>query len=482
MRNAFAPVNRIPPEVLSLIPDYLKVQDRDENLIVLTHVCHSFREIFISCSSLWTFFDFRNTEKTRVYIERSKCAPLKIRFPLSYREEALLLVIPHIHRLKVISAHGTPDRLLPVLVEHFSCPLPLLDELEINFSYDDDDNDDIATLPHQLFNGDLSSLHKLTLTGVITTLPWRDLSNLTTFNLKSVPEHEIRSTQLLDFFESAPNLRHIELYDSLPSSSNAPTERVVSLPHLRDLSIFLFVGEENPILNHLLIPAGASLHLKFKFDDEDPLISPHLSEPLSNLLNLSHITAINLCFLISRRYVRLNGPSGELYMLGNWIREDERFDAGTSQVMQYLTQFDISRTRWLTITWYDYQPSNPAQIAKSMLYRTLHRMEDLRTLMLIDCSYLPFIHILNPDKNPDKVVLCPKLEEITIYDYLGDTFFIDELADMARERALRGVKLSTIRIFSGKPAKGVHLPLREHVSQVEYEFYGASPDWDALPN
>ena len=476
MRDSFAPVNRTPPEVLSLIPNYLEGYGKDKSLIRLTHVCHDFREIFISRPSLWTYMNFTNTEKTRVYIERSKCAPLEIHLEPPYLEGAFLLAIPHIHRLKILRVSGVSTGILPVLVKHFSCPLPLLDELEIDFPYDDD-----PTLPHGLFNGDSSSLHKLTLKRVITALPWRNLSNLTTFKLHDVPEDKIPLTQLLDLFESAPYLRHIELRDSLPSSSNAPTERVVSLPHLKDLSI----DADQPhsiLLNHLSIPAGASLRLEFKFDDEDSPISSHLPESPSSLPNLSRITAVNLCFGFRRRYIRLHGPSGELSILWNRIHMEERPSAGTSRVMQYLGQLDISRTRWLVITLCRYWIYVPARITHSTLYRTLHRMEDLRTLMLIRCENLPFIRTLNPDNNPSKVALCPRLEEIIFYIGCRDLLHVDELINMAEERASRGAKLSAIKIFNTDLAEEVLYPLREHVSHVEHESYDKPPDWDTIPN
>lgn len=39
MRNGFAPINRIPPEVFSLVPKHWSHAEMDKNLITLTHVC-----------------------------------------------------------------------------------------------------------------------------------------------------------------------------------------------------------------------------------------------------------------------------------------------------------------------------------------------------------------------------------------------------------------------------------------------------------
>ena len=85
VKNSFAPVNRIPPEILSLTPDYYEYDEDDvdedkvdKDLIALTHVCRSWRDVFISRSSLWTRLDFTNVDKTRTYIHRSKSSPLEI--------------------------------------------------------------------------------------------------------------------------------------------------------------------------------------------------------------------------------------------------------------------------------------------------------------------------------------------------------------------------------------------------------------------
>ena len=51
LKNSFAPVNRISSDVLSL-PDYCDKYKADEFLINSTHVCHGWREMIISRSSL----------------------------------------------------------------------------------------------------------------------------------------------------------------------------------------------------------------------------------------------------------------------------------------------------------------------------------------------------------------------------------------------------------------------------------------------
>ena len=59
-------INNIPPEILAPIPDFWNTDDRDHDVIALTHVCHAWREVFVSRSSLWADFDCLDEEKTPV--------------------------------------------------------------------------------------------------------------------------------------------------------------------------------------------------------------------------------------------------------------------------------------------------------------------------------------------------------------------------------------------------------------------------------
>ena len=108
LKNNFAPINRIPSEVFSLIPGHWEKDDRDKCLITLTHVCRGWRELLITHSSLWVRLNCTNADKTRVYIEHSKSRPLELslyKHYATYLEDAFLLVVLHI---VMISGFGLP--------------------------------------------------------------------------------------------------------------------------------------------------------------------------------------------------------------------------------------------------------------------------------------------------------------------------------------------------------------------------------------
>lgn len=476
-RNTFASINRTPSEVLSLIPDYLS--DAGEGLITLTHVCRGWREIFTSRSPLWASLDCQDVHKTLTYLERSKSFPLDIHLKRSqyqsYRDDALLLAVPHVSRLGSLTVDGTAS-IIPALIRRFSCPTPLLKKLEIDVGFDHPP----PTFPATLFGGDLSSLRLLSLAGFATSLPWRNLANLTTLKLFRVPEtvNLPSITQLLDFFESAPLLSDIELrLISVPS--NPPPGRVVPIPHLKKLT--LLSCTPSFLLKYLSIPIGASLVLNFPFGGESSPILDCLPGNFDDLKNLSHITTISLLLDEEANYVRFHGPSGELHLCRIFLDEGPSLNVVQSQTFRSFKKFNLSNTQRLAVTMYDFSPRET--VDSSPIFQTLLLMDNLRILTLIECKNLPFIHALNPEKNNSGTVACPNLEDLTLYIKKPSRFNISELREMASVRAGRHAKCPSLTIVSLRemlPKEEV-FTLREYFPHVEYKVDVVSPRWDTLP-
>jgi len=477
VKNSFAPINRIPPEVLLLIPDYYD-DDTDQGLIVLTHVCRGWRDVFISRSSLWTQLDCVDFDKTRTYIQRSKSSPLEIFLKMygdddTHIDDAFLLVTPHIHRIKSLTIHADA---MPDAIRHLCCHTPLLEELDIDLicgSYP-------PVLDSALFEGDLSSLRELSLGGVITCLPWNNLANLTNFNLNSChPGHDFINL-LLDFLKNAPLLRTIMLEDSIPESSNAPPGRMVSLPHLRMLAITAEPAH-SILLNHLCIPIGASLILESSFNGGESPLRKCLPETTANLGNLAHITAINLRLGPVQKFVRMNGPSGKLRVHARWGGETVAPCAVDRRILRSLDPSALLSTSRLAVTKYNHP--RPTEVEKCPVFGTLSSMNNLRTLVLTKCNNLPFILALNPKEAPSNVLLCPNLEGLVLYIKSQDQFHIKQLISMAKGRVSRDAKLSSITIVGvGELAPGKEVfKLREHIKRVDYWVDDEPPDWDDLP-
>jgi hypothetical protein len=452
-RNRLPPVNKIPPEILSLIPDFWNdnYNDRDRDIITLTHVCQAWREVFTSRSSLWTDLNCKNKDKTRVYLERSKSLPINLSLDTRHRPPPYLPffdVIPHaIGRLKSLSIEGTPENLQGITT-HLSRPAPLLEKLSISGGRDREARHN-PVLALTLFDGDLSSLRSLSLTSVRTELPWRNMVNLTSFNLCSMPPGEITVGQLLDFFESAPHLREVDIWVVTPTSGTQ-NGRLVSLARLEKINI-IGGGPAFLLLDHLLIPVGAHMMI-----DTDLSSSPIEDRPprfLNNLRNLSNFTSIDLW-----NNINFSGPNGEITMLPS---------DNTPLVLEALDQFDTSRVEYLRIGYGKSLSSGPP-------YRTLLPMRHLRTLELhgFENSHI-FIHALHPGMSPSGLVVCPKLKKLWI-ELPEETLDLKDFVGMAAARASRGAKLKSVTIRQNSYVRTDVLELRKHVSRVncgpEFDF------------
>ena len=470
LKNTLAPINRIPVEVISLIPDYCHEHCADQVLIALTHVCHGWRDMFTSRSSLWTRLDSLDLDKIRTYIQRSKSSPLDVRLQHiddnCDLEDVLPPVIPHIPRLKslVVRAHVSH-----VALSNLRNCAPFLEELDIN-----NIADLTPALGNKLFGGDLSSLRKLRLRGFTTHLPWNNMANLRDFNLSCPDGCEIIVTRLLDFLESAPLLYTVTLENLIPGSSNAPPARIVPLPHLNSLTI----TDEQPsiLLKHLSIPVGASLKLWLFFEGEFPL-RDYLPETSPNLTNLSHITTVNLRFNHCGKFVRLSGPSGSLRLLDRW-EDDVTMD---HRILRSFGSGALSAMQKLTISLYAH--SYPVGIEDCPVFQTLSSIKNLRTLVLSECNNQPFILALNPEKNASGLVLCPHLQELTLYTSpLRHHPYTRRLITMAKNRASRGAKLSLLTIvdLGELGLRDEVFELREDVMHLDYRIGSEPPRWDVL--
>ena len=479
VENSLAPINRIPPEVFSLIPEYWSHAEMDENLISLTHVCRGWREALISRPWLWARLDCTNIAKTHAFIQRAKGSPLEIslcsHLGTVYLQNVFSLVIPKIMRFTSISIVGSGDivgfrdlfRNLPKRSAHL---IPSLEELRIDLTCNP-----APALDNVLHDVNLSLLRTLSLGGVITSLPWKNLQNLTAFDLRFAPNGIVTVTKLLDFFINAPHLNTTTLH-SLPSSSDALHGRIVSLSNLREFTI-IADPKHSILLNHLSIPAGVSLILKFRFADNKPQFCEYLPRNLGQLENIASITAVNIRFDGEEISLRLHGKCGELYMFchrkdGSVVR-----DRGDPRC---LVPFNLSETRTLTIM--KHEIPTPTEPARSAPFKLLARTMSLRTITLTQCNNLPFILALDPGQNPSEQLLCPNLEKLVLYVGEQDCFNITELINMAKGRALKGARLRVMTIVSlgefvpGKEA----FKLRAYVAHVEYRFEEKPPKWDDI--
>ena len=218
-------------------------------------------------------------------------------------------------------------------------------------------------------------------------------------------------TQILDFLESSPLLHTIDIMDSIPNSSDAPPERIVTPGHLKTLTIT--TDTVNCIFKHFRIPVGASLKvIAHPGVEEFPLLE-YLRGISPNIENLSCITAINLLFGPYAKYAKLSGPSGSLCLCGWWGNPTIPSIAMDDRILRALSPRILSTTERLTFS--DCKHPEQADVEEWPIFRTLLSTNILQTLVLSRCDNQLFISALNPGKNSSEVVLCPSLKKLILF-------------------------------------------------------------------
>jgi len=451
-----APINKIPSEVLTLIPGFLE-SITDQEVISLTHVCQAWREMFISRSSLWTHLDCKNADKTRVYLERLKSS----RIDLCVRRDRRLLpndpffeVGPrHIRRFKSLGIWGTPEGVQDMILQ-LSHPAPLLKLLTIGVRSITQLRRAPAVTP-AFFDGDLSSLRELCLLCVRTELPWRNMVNLTSFALGYTPPGQTSTRQLLDFLESAPHLRKLELH-LVPLMDSDQNGRLISLAYLKRLCIYTN-QPSSPLFDHLLIPVGVYSSTELESLPR-PRIEDHLPGSLANFGNLSSSTQLRLCLKQGHSDVQFTGPNGKVQMVSMLCQADT-----TSLVFESLARFDTSTIKWLKII-----HSEP--LSEDLPYLAPLPMQNLHTLTISRCKNpYPFIRALGPDTTSSNTPIFPKLGELVLRIDEGVGLDIESVVGMVAARASSGIKLKSVRIVSpGEIVPADMSELKKHVLHVEH--------------
>jgi hypothetical protein len=221
-KNFFASINRIPLDILSLIPTHLPFQS---DRLRATFVCR-WRRVFIQHAALWTRSILRN-EKDYVttLLERAKGSALDVvairRAPL----DTGTLLSHHTRQIRHLSFpyNGWTDILTSSEVN--SRPLPLLRTLHIRIAAPHNLPGMLTVPSPPLFSGAVD-LKAFAFHSQSTRLLNRfAFPNLTTFKLTTCPTLEFNVSDLLSFLQASPALRTVKVeirgdysgYDCRPS-------------------------------------------------------------------------------------------------------------------------------------------------------------------------------------------------------------------------------------------------------------------------
>ncbi|KAF9232497.1 hypothetical protein BU15DRAFT_81184 [Melanogaster broomeanus] len=256
-RNALSPVSRLPPEVLANIFLYQAhsfYQDHGYSHTSgappwanVSYTCHHWRNVALSCPSLWSFLFVSSPRWTEELLSRTKMVPLRIRVDVgcSTQEEMMFFekVTTDVTRIQDLSLKF-PRSLAEGFFSKLSTPAPLLHTLQTPA---------LRTL--ELYRCHIS-WSSPTLTS-LTILRLRDIA------LSSRPT----ITELLAMLRHIPDLAHLYLEDALSgaehilASQHSLLSECVDLPHLLRLAVVAPFSAVVVFLSNVTVPSKTELRI-----------------------------------------------------------------------------------------------------------------------------------------------------------------------------------------------------------------------------
>ena len=274
-KNRLAPINQIPPEILTLVATFFEKQ---RDLINATAVCQQWRATLLSFPRLWCNAG-GNSSELEAYLERSN--PIPIGVELS-SPDLVSSIIPHTSRLKnlIVWVNNSPE--FEKIANHLHHPIPTLCSLGIST---ENPNPCLLQLPPGVKEGLFLHLKTLHLYGIASFLGHQTFPNITELVLRTGRSSCSWTVSLLNTLQQLPGLVKVSILSQAGWFTETSPMFTVKLPRLREISLLTsdvttqaFEGSVPPILRFLELPKVTSLIIESPFS---PLPSTPSSPPAS---------------------------------------------------------------------------------------------------------------------------------------------------------------------------------------------------------
>ncbi|KAH0840292.1 hypothetical protein J3R83DRAFT_1301 [Lanmaoa asiatica] len=312
-KNTLSPIFSLPPETLQTIFIHLAGHGGTWSVpswVGVSYVCRHWRDVALSCSTLWAYHFVASPRWTEELLSRSKQASLKIRIEWGTIQGYWWLSIveklmDHTERIQELHLKfSASERIWHEILSKLSLRAPRLQNLVISthrsFDYYSE------SMP---FNGDTPALRTLELSQC--PVPWYslNLSGLTRLSLHHVPVHFQQSmVELLAVLGCMQGLTHLHLDDALAcarefiSSAAFNAFQKIKLPHL---SRFLVIAPLSTIFNCQKHNSGWQCISEDDSEDDSSLDDYiQLSSLLAQEFGPSEDQALSILTIRSLRIVR----------------------------------------------------------------------------------------------------------------------------------------------------------------------------------
>lgn len=462
-RNQFAPVSRLPPEVLSTIFSYAASHSEYPTLNLLyrysfSHVSQTWRSVAINAPALWHVLP-SSMLWAKVMIERSKAVGLVIRLNLDHLSSVSPSVVfwnnvfrNHASRIRVLELTGGSKSTLSALFNDLQ-PLSLpLHSLRLWLS----SSEPLFTFPANIV--ETKNIRSLSVSGCNSTWYSSSLCCLTELNMQNISNRP-RFDEFFDTLRRNPYLQILDMGNSLPLASELiGSITSVNLPRLRRLRLSSTknIKEISDILPSIVIPSTATVTLYCGSQGSVPDGLIHLPSSLSAFFAAMQpkYTHVDICAAMSPLQVLASEANrGTRSTLSNVHHEtselDLTIDPGTPRNFQRLLKEIFPSLPLLNITSLTLQ-MEPADV---LMKETLRNLSQLRSITTIgNCTFNLIDALMHKPRHYYKKasafysVSFPALRSLCIKDAICGPGRIDLLRDCLMERYERKAELTELKL------------------------------------
>jgi len=386
-------------------------------LIMMTHVCRSWRNVLLSTPSLWTQINFSlsgtRSQQAEVFLRRSGNQLLDIYQSLGQdRVEPFLSITLHnLFRLQGLSIISYMPHFEPLL-RNFSASAPELKHLEIqNHNTMESDKE----LP-KIFGGRMPKLTSLSLYWFRTNLRNLDLPSLMWFKFETGKDTSIQD--LISFFERCPLLEFIQLCFCSFQTPVPPPHKRVCLAALREFRLNN-AAYITGLLDHLILPRCTEMMLQGTFAD-GPYIQHGTPAARIHPSSIEHLPVTRgiTKAIVMEGSCTFSGPSGNLSF--GWL-------GGTCEGINnhFFTSFSPISVLQVRELWVGqrttYGSSNnrtPSKQTAAGLRGAFEVLTGVEGLTIACCRMEPFLQALG--ETADGGILLPGLQKLAVYVWCGD--------------------------------------------------------------
>ncbi|KAF9238628.1 hypothetical protein BU15DRAFT_75079 [Melanogaster broomeanus] len=280
-KNALLPVSRLPCEILATIFLYQAYSFYEDARysgmwgsappwVNVSYVCLHWRNVALSCPSLWSFLLVSSLRWTEELLSRSKTVPLRIRIDVEFRYQKAMILFEKattdVTRIQDLSLKlpTLPYNLVEGVLSKLSTPAPLLHTLRLRMPSLGED----GVYPDTLFNRETPALRTLEL--YHCHMPWSSpvFTTLSTLALRDIDwSSQPTMTELLTMLRRMPGLVHLYLEHALHSAEDALTSQhtllseSLDLPHLSRLALIAPFSAVVVFLSNVTVPLKTEIRL-----------------------------------------------------------------------------------------------------------------------------------------------------------------------------------------------------------------------------